>query len=267
MVAHRAHRRGAVSGSGASRIRLTLEYDGTAFHGWQIQKGHRSVQAEVVEAIRRVTGETVTLIGASRTDAGVHARGQVAHFDSTTRIPVTRLPHALNAHLPPDIVVHEARLVPASFHAQFGAKWKTYAYSIWNHPTRTALDRDRAWLVRRPLNAAAMRRAARALVGRHDFTSFGSETDRHASCVRTIRALRIGTRGSWIRIEVVGNGFLYTMVRTMVGTLAQVGLGKWPAAKVAEVRDACDRREAGPTAPPQGLCLERVDYRARRPHV
>ena len=250
-------------------VALLLEYDGTRYAGWQRQATGPSVQAALEEAVRKVTGRHSPCSAAGRTDAGTHAAGQVAHFRTRSTLPAEKWIGALNAHLPPDIAVLKAWEAPEGFHARFGAKGKTYAYTIWNARGRSALLRDRAWHVPTPLNLAAMRRGARHLVGRHDFRAFAQTEgvrDRK-STVRTVKAIRISADGPRVTIAVSGNGFLTHMVRTIVGTLVEVGKGKRSPPSVGGILKGRRRADAGMTAPAFGLTLSAVEYPSepRRP--
>ncbi len=241
-------------------IKLILEYDGTNYAGWQVQPNGASIQDVVQKAIAEITGEPdVRLVGSGRTDAGVHAAGQVAHFRTATNIPAANLLHAINTKLPEDIAVLHAEDVPDDFHARYSARSKTYRYTILNEPVHHPLERRRACLVRAPLDLAAMRRAAAALVGTHDFAAFQSKPQGKSS-VRTISQLDIVADGPRIDIWISADGFLYNMVRSIAGTLIKVGLGRTPPDAVAAVLESRDRAAAGPTAPPQGLCLMGVAY-------
>lgn len=241
-------------------IKLVIEYDGTRYAGWQIQKGQPTVQQEIVNAIHRVTNEKVTLYGASRTDAGVHAVGQVANFHTRSKVAIERFPHAINFYLPNDIAIRSAEEVPAKFHAQFDAKGKTYRYTVLNAWTPRPLVRTTAYHVRGPLDVAVMRRAARAFVGKHDFRAFGTEVGRKKTTVRTIRRLKVWREGELVSFEVNGDGFLYNMVRAMIGTLLRVGQGKLPPQDVRRILKEADRVSVGPIVPPNGLCLIAVEY-------
>jgi tRNA pseudouridine38-40 synthase len=254
-----------------SSFKLTLAYDGTEFSGWQAQPGRRTVQGELERAWREITGETVRFQVAGRTDAGVHAIGQVASVESPTQIGPEALTLALNAKLPEDAAVRSIEPAPDGFHATYDAKRKRYRYSVYNDSRRPVLLRRYAWHVPTPLDVAAMHAAAELLVGTQDFLSFQSAGSERESTVRTIFGAevsrgRAGQGGadvetqSLVLIEVEGDGFLYNMVRAIVGTLVEVGRGKRSPQWIAEVIAARDRCAAGQTAPPHGLTLLRVDY-------
>ncbi len=253
------------------RIKLTIEYDGTAYGGWQYQKNASSIQDELEKAIRMVTGESVRVHGAGRTDAGVHALGQVAHLDLGSDIPSLKLPSALNAHLPKDIAVAEAEEVSGDFHARYSAKGKIYRYRILNRRERGAVERDYAAHIVWDLDVDAMATAAGMLLGRHDFSAFATdlsgtsrdheeEGKRPLDPVRTLRRLDICRGGRYLEIESEADGFLYNMARCIVGSLIEVGRGKQKPTWIADVLASCDRRLAGPTAPARGLCLMKVLY-------
>jgi tRNA pseudouridine38-40 synthase len=246
---------------------LTVSYDGTDFHGWQVQAGQRTVQGVIEESLARILGERVPVLAAGRTDAGVHAEGQVISFRAATSIPPEGIAGALNAALPEDVAVLDCARAPAGFHATFHATGKVYRYVILSSRTPRPLLRRTAWRVPARLDLRRMREAARALVGRHDFRSFrtnpGLEEDR-GSTVRSLRRLDLRRRGELVVLELEGDGFLYNMVRSIVGTLVQVGRGTWPPGRVGEALRARDRRAAGPTAPARGLTLVSVEYGARR---
>ncbi|MEX2172549.1 MAG: tRNA pseudouridine(38-40) synthase TruA [Pirellulales bacterium] len=244
-------------------LKLTVAYDGTRYAGWQIQPELPTVQAELERAWRQITGETIRLTASGRTDAGVHAWGQVAGVNTASELAPERLERGLNAVLPDDIIVREITDAPPSFHATHDALRKTYRYLIHSSTIRPLFDRPYVWHVPTPLEAAAMHRAGQGLVGRHDFVSFETTGSERSSTVRTITRLDV-ERGTdlpqRITIEVEGDGFLYNMVRTIVGTLVEVGRGSRPETWPTEVLAARDRRQAGQTVPPQGLCLWRVEY-------
>jgi tRNA pseudouridine38-40 synthase len=241
-------------------LKLTIEYDGTSYAGWQTQAGRPTIQQTLEDAVHRITGERVHVQGSGRTDSGVHALGQAANFRTHAKIPAAKLRLALNALLPPDIVVRSVREAPPDFHAQFDAKWKTYRYTILNDRVPTALDRFFCHQVPVPLDVRAMRRAARGLVGRHDFQAFRSEGWREKDTVRTIRRLTIARKGRHVHLTVEGNGFLYNMVRAIAGTLIVIGRGKRPPEDMQKILASRDRKQAGPTAPARGLCLITVKY-------
>jgi tRNA pseudouridine38-40 synthase len=241
-------------------IRLLIEYDGTDYRGWQVQPDGPTVQEKIEAALRRLTGESVRVAGAGRTDAGVHAAGQVASFRTPSRLPAATIARALNALLPPDIAVLSAEEAAASFHARFSAVRKRYRYSILNRPVRPALGRRTVLHVPRSLDERAMREAARCLVGTHDFSSFRCNSGKEDAPVRTVQALAIERRGDLVTIEIEAASFLYKMVRSIAGTLIAVGRGKAPPSEVAAILAARDRSRAFPTAPACGLCLLSVEY-------
>lgn len=247
------------------KIRLEFAYEGTHFHGFQRQSpGKRTVQGELERVLSRLTGEPIVVYGSGRTDAGVHARAQVAHFETASAIPVERWPHILNQHLPPDIVVRRAELAPPSFHARYDARAKEYRYWIDRGEVPGLWVRRFSWHVRYPLDVEAMREAAGHLVGTHDFTTFSSAKTPLENRVRTLYAVNITEEtvqeSPLLVISVMGNGFLYNMVRIIVGTLVDVGRGRLAASAIPELLAARDRTRAGMTAPPQGLILWKVLY-------
>lgn len=241
-------------------IRIVIEYDGTCYSGWQIQKGQRTIQGEIAGAIRKVTGERVTIYGSGRTDSGVHAEGQAANFHTKSKISAERIPHALNAHLSDDIVIKSAEDVAADFHSRFHVLSKTYRYVIWQSPVPSALKRNFSHHLKSPLNIEAMRDGARALMGSNDYRAFCGKARSKENTVRTIFSIRIDKSGNLVTITVNGNGFLYNMVRAIAGTLVEVGLAKIPPERVAEIVKSKDRRKAGPTLPARGLTLVYVEY-------
>jgi tRNA pseudouridine38-40 synthase len=242
-------------------IRVTLSYDGTDFRGWQTQPGYRTVQETLETAIADLAGEVrIRLNAAGRTDAGVHAVGQVANFYTSSEHPADVFVRAVNARLPPDIVIREAVEAPQSFDANRDAKRKLYRYVIHDGPTPDVFMRRYACHVRHRLDVPAMQRAAEPLKGRHDFHSFETDWPNRMSSVRTISRLALCRLGDWIWLDVEADGFLYNMVRAIAGTLINVGRGYWPESHVAEILQAEDRKEAGPTAPAQGLFLMCVSY-------
>ncbi len=237
------------------RIKLTLEYDGTEFVGWQVQPNGRSVQAVVEGALAELLGEPVRVAAAGRTDAGVHALGQVAAFTAPRALPLKAYVQGLNGHLPPDVAVVSAEEVADGFDPRRWSLGKRYRYLVSNRRSRSPLRRRTHWEIFSPLDVEAMREASRALVGRHDFSAFRAADCQAPHAVREVRSLEISAEGDAVRFEVEGTAFLKHMVRNLVGTLVEVGKGKQPAAWVAEVRAGMDRTRAGPTAPAHGLCL------------
>jgi tRNA pseudouridine38-40 synthase len=242
-------------------FKLILSYDGSDFQGWQTQPGFRTVQETLEAALAKLTGEARMRVNASgRTDAGVHAVGQVANFFSATTIPAAKLRGAINAHLPEDIVVQSADEAPHAFDANRDALRKLYRYVIHDGPVVSPFMRRYCCQSKNTLDAAAMARAALPLIGRHDFHSFETDWPNRASSVRTITHLAVNRAGAFIWIDVEADGFLYNMVRAIAGTLMNVGRGYWAESQVAAILRAEDRVHAGPTAPAQGLFLMRVTY-------
>ena len=243
-------------------VRLTLEYDGRAYCGWETQKNGTAIQEVLERAIFEITREHREVFGSGRTDAGVHARGQVASFRSAKDITMRKLRLGLNAVLPEDIAVVAAAVVPDAFHARFSAVSKTYRYSILNARSRHPLERHRVFHFPQALDVASMQRAAAALVGTHDFRAFAKEAHRRKNCVRTMIEARVESDG--VRVDVVlrGTGFLYNMVRIVTGTLIEIGIGRRPESTFAQALATGKRVDAGFTVPPDGLCLESVEYPA-----
>jgi tRNA pseudouridine38-40 synthase len=242
-------------------IRLLLEYDGTRYHGWQRQKDDPSIQQVLEEALARLTGEAIGLIGSGRTDAGVHALGQVANFRTASGIPLKAFHDGLNSMLPRDIAVLEATEAEPSFHARKSARAKTYEYHILNRPTRSPLAHHYAWWISHKLDLAAMTAAGAVLPGEHDFTAFRASGSDNINPVR--RVLAAAWRdfpGGWLTFTITATGFLRGMVRSLVGTMLEVGRGKAPPTLLAELLESHARHLAGPTAPPQGLYLVEVFY-------
>lgn len=244
-----------------TRYRLRIEYDGGGFVGWQRQDNGPSVQAALEAAVVAFCGETVTVQGAGRTDAGVHALGQVAHLDLETAPPADTVRDALNAHLRPlPVAVLSAEAVAETFHARFDATRRTYLYRIINRRAPLALDRGRAWFVPVPLDAAAMHAAAQILLGRHDFSTFRARECQARTPVKTLDRLDVTRRGDEIRLDVEARSFLYHQVRILAGTLRKVGSGAWSRNDLAQALAARDRARAGETAPACGLFLVSVGY-------
>ena len=243
------------------RYKITVEYDGTPFAGWQIQANGPSIQGELARAIEALSGVNVVPRGAGRTDAGVHARGQVAHFDLERQYPPETMRNALNHHLrPAPIAIVACEIVDESFDARFSAKARHYIYRIVNRRARLALDRDRAWQVPVPLDAAAMHEAAQHLIGRHDFTTFRSSQCQGKSPLRTLDKLEVARDGEDIFIAASARSFLHHQVRSMAGSLKLVGEGKWQPEDLRRILEACDRTACGPVAPACGLYFMKVDY-------
>lgn len=241
-------------------VKILLEYEGTAYSGWQRQKNAISIQEVLENAIKSITGEAVNVIGSGRTDAGVHALGQVANFKTQTKIPIEKLPYAINSKLPEDIVVKHAEIVPEDFHARFWAKAKIYTYTIYNAKFPSPLLRRYSYFYPRPLNVRAMKKAADMLIGTHDFASFMASNSPVKSTVRCIERLEVFQNGDIVKFEIEANGFLYNMVRIIAGTLLDVGINKKKANDIISIIKSKDRSMAGKTLPPQGLCLIKVIY-------
>jgi tRNA pseudouridine38-40 synthase len=243
------------------RYRLLIEYDGGPFVGWQMQAGGASVQGVITQAIAAFADEKVTVHGAGRTDAGVHALGQVAHVDLARDWRPDRVRDALNAKLRPyPVAVLAVEKAADSFHARFSAKQRHYLYRIVNRRADLALERNRAWRVPRPLDAAAMHAAAQRLIGRHDFTTFRAADCQAKSPVKTLDRLDVERAGDEVRVHASARSFLHHQVRSMVGSLVLVGEGKWSADDFSATLAARSRAACGPVAPPEGLYLVSVDY-------
>ncbi|MDP4147313.1 MAG: tRNA pseudouridine(38-40) synthase TruA [Bacillota bacterium] len=241
-------------------IRLIIEYDGTQYCGWQRQNNGMSIQQVIEEAIKQITNEQVKLIGSSRTDAGVHAKGFVANFVTNSKIPSERFKNAINAKLPEDIVIIDSSEVEESFHARYSAKGKKYSYSVLNRPIAAAICRAYTCQHKGLLNCEAMREGAKAFIGTHDFSAFKSSGSSVKTTVRTIYELEIVKHEDNIMFYVSGDGFLYNMVRIIVGTLLEVGSGKIKPIDIVDIIDSKDRDRAGKCVPAKGLCLEKVYY-------
>lgn len=241
-------------------IKLELQFDGTDYHGWQIQSGVSTIQGDLRRAIKAVTGEDVMPVGCGRTDAGVHAMSYIASYLTESRIPADRIPYALNAHLAPGIICRGAEIVPDDFNAARSAKGKTYRYIIDNSEFPDVMMSRYAWHYRYPLDTNAMAEAAKAFLGTHDFIGFAASGFSVKTTVRTIHSLIIKREGNLITTDITGNGFLYNMVRIIMGTLADVGGGKIAAGELPDIILSGDRNKAGITAPAKGLCLKEVFY-------
>lgn len=250
------------------KFRLVIAYDGTNYEGWQVQKTGLGVQQRVEEALQQLFPGAGRVHGSSRTDTGVHALGMTAHFEIPRvefKMPLRKLALALNALLPEDIRVQSARRAPAEFHARFSATGKQYRYFVWNHAAMNPLRRTQAWHVPLPLDLEAMHRAAVVFVGKHDFKSFAANRGYEMeSTVRTVTRCEVRRSGRLFTFIIEGDGFLYKMCRGMVGTLVQVGRGKFSPAELKAMLEARDRRMAGMTAPAHGLVLWKVFYAKKR---
>ena len=244
-----------------ANFKLTIEYDGTAYSGWQRQAEEPTVQAEIERALASMTRSSITLTGAGRTDAGVHALGQAANFHCDTRLGPEAFLKGLNSLLPADIAIRDCRRVPEDFHARFDAKSKVYRYHILNRSARAAVGRSYAWFLHRPLDLEAMRRAAEAIVGRRDFKAFESSGSPRAHTVRNVLdAGWMEGEDRRLTFQIEADGFLRCMVRNIVGTLVAVGLGKLAPGIVRDIIDSRDRKRAGAAAPGRGLFLVEVKY-------
>ena len=241
-------------------IKLIIAYDGSSYHGWQRQPSDDTIQQQLETAIERLTGQKISITGASRTDAGVSALGQVANFRIDSPIPTENFAGALNSSLPEEIAVCIAEEASDSFEAIRCAKGKLYRYTICTSPIRPVLKIRQCWHYPYLLDAGQMDKAAKLIVGKRDFKSFASAADTRQSSVRTVTRCDVVARADGLDIEVEGDGFLYNMVRNITGTLVEVGRGRWGPEKITEIIEAKDRTAAGPLAPAQGLCLVRIDY-------
>lgn len=243
------------------RYRLTVEYDGGAYNGFQVQDGQPTVQGALERAIHAFSGESVRIAAAGRTDTGVHATGQVVSFDLTRDWPAATVMNALNAHLVEEAVaVIDAAEADPEFHARFSATGRAYLYRVLNRPARPALDRGRVWHVKGDLDVAAMAAAAQALVGEHDFTTFRHVACQAASPVKTLDVATVARAGDEVHLVFEARSFLHRQVRSMTGSLVQVGLGRWRPADLAAALAARDRKACGPVAPSDGLYLTAVRY-------
>jgi tRNA pseudouridine38-40 synthase len=241
-------------------LRLVVEYDGTDFAGWQRQDGQATVQGCLEEAFKQMTGQAVVVRGAGRTDAGVHAEGQVASVEVVSRIPNLGFLRGLNTLIPPTIAVLEVDDVPAGWNARFAARGKIYRYRVWNHPVRSPIHARRSWYVGNALDMHAMREAAALLVGEHDFRAFRSADCDRKNTVRIIRRFDVRREGALVSLEIEGTAFLRNMVRILAGTLVAVGKGKLTGDQVKALLEHGDRTQAGVTAPACGLTLVKVIY-------
>ena len=241
-------------------IKLTIEYDGKDFNGWQKQPNKLNIQGEIEKAIENITGEKVELIASGRTDAGVHAMGQVANFKTNSNMPIEKIPIAINSQVKNSIRIQNAEEVDENFHSRFNCKKKTYRYVIDNSKYGSAIYRNISYHMPIKLDVEEMKKAIKYFEGEHDFKAFKSSGTSSKSSVRTIYKADIITEGTNIAIDLTGNGFLYNMVRIIAGTLLDVGLGKIKADEIPEIIESKDRNRAGKTLPPQGLMLLGVEY-------
>ena len=241
-------------------IKLTVAYDGGDYHGWQIQPGKRTIQEVLTEAIQKLIGCEVRVFGASRTDAGVSALGQVGLVEIDSPIPTENLAKAITDRLPADVAVTEAVEVPQGFDVIGGVKSKLYCYTIFTGQVRPVLQIRHCWHLPAKLDTAAMAEAAAMLIGKKDFKSFASAADQRDSSVRTVFRCDVTCEDDWVFVDIEGDGFLYNMVRNIVGTLVEVGRGRWQPEKMREIIKAKDRTAAGPIAPAAGLCLMWIRY-------
>jgi tRNA pseudouridine38-40 synthase len=242
-------------------IKLVIEYDGTNYQGWQVQPKGPTIQGTLEEKLRLLTGEPIQLIGSGRTDSGVHALGQVAHFKTQSQMHIGPMQKALNSLLPPDIVIQKIEEVEEGFHARRHSKSKVYEYRILNRNFRSAFHRGYVWYIPQELNLREMTKATKSLIGEHDFSAFrtvGSST--RTTVRRVIRAEWKRRRDGLICFEIEANGFLKQMVRSIIGTLVEIGKGRMNGVEFRKIMDSKDRKKAGPTAPAQGLFLKEVKY-------
>ncbi len=242
------------------RVRLTVAYDGTAYHGWQVQNNGITIESELNRCLTQLLQEPIQVIGASRTDAGVHALGNIAVFDTTARIPAEKISYALNQRLPEDIRIQDSCEVPPDWHPRHVASRKTYEYRIYRGTFAMPVRRLYTYFTYHALDVAAMDRAARHLEGEHDFKSFCQAGVQVESTVRHIYSIELEEQGAELVLRICGSGFLYNMVRIIAGTLMEVGLGRRRPEDMESVLAACDRRAAGPTAPAQGLTLIKYEF-------
>ncbi len=253
--------------TGLLRFKFVIAYDGTHYSGWQVQKTGTGVQQKIEEALQKLFQTDIRLHSSSRTDTGVHALGMVAHAgipSARFKMPEAKLLLAINAHLPTDIRIASARRCPAKFHARFDASGKEYRYFVWNHPSMNPLLRHQAWHVPQPLALPAMRLAAKYFLGKHDFKSFAANRNYEMeTTVRTLTRCEVRRAGPLLTFTIEGDGFLYKMCRGIVGTLVQIGQGKFSSTVIGEMLEHKDRRVAGMTAPAHGLVLWKVFYRKK----
>ena len=241
-------------------IKLTIEYDGTNYHGWQNQRDVNSIQEEIEKALTKISGKYVDIIGSGRTDAGVHAKGQVANFYTNSKLPAERFKYALNMRLPRDIIIVNSEEVGLDFHSRFSAKGKQYKYIIWNNEMPSAINRNYSYHVINKLNIDEMKQASQYLIGTHDFRSFMTKGTIVKDTIRTIYSIDIKRKDSFVELTLVGSSFLRSMIRIIVGTLILVGNGKLRKEDLPHIISGKKRCLSGPTAPAQGLYLQKVYY-------
>lgn len=242
-------------------MKLTIEYDGKRYLGWQrLGDSEKTIQGKIESVLTQMTGEKIEIVGSGRTDAGTHARGQVANFKTESTMERSEMLEFLNRYLPGDIVVKQVEEVPERFHARYNAKGKQYSYYVWNNPIPTAFERYHSFHYPQSLNLEKMRGACRKLEGTHDFIGFSALKKSKKSTTRTIDQLSIEEEGSMLHFTFVGNGFLYKMVRIIVGTLVEIGAGRMELDAIDEIFENKIRQNAGETVPAQGLFLDKVDY-------
>lgn len=244
------------------RVRIKVAYDGTAYHGWQVQKNGDTIEAQLNRHLSELLGEKIQVIGASRTDSGVHALCNIAVFDTHTRMPAGKISYAMNQRLPEDIRIQESVQVADDFHPRKCKSIKTYEYKIWRGEFPMPTQRLYSHFMYTPVNVELMREAAAYLEGKHDFKSFCSMDSQAESTVRTIYKIELIEDGNMLKIRISGSGFLYNMVRIIVGTLIEFGREKYPTEKMPEILEARDRQQAGPTMPAKGLTLVQYDFLA-----
>ena len=242
------------------RVGIVVAYDGTNYSGWQIQPNGVTIQGVLNETLSRLLGEEIEVMGASRTDAGVHALGNVAVFDTNARMPAGKISFALNQFLPEDIRIQLSEEVEPDFHPRYKKKKKTYEYRILNRTFPVPTERLYSYFYHYHLDVEKMREATSYLIGQHDFASFCGSGAQVKSTIRTITSMSVDREGDIITIRISGTGFLYNMVRIIAGTLIEIGNGQYPPEKMQEILDACDREAAGPTAPAKGLTLIGIRY-------
>lgn len=242
------------------KFKILIEYEGTGYHGWQVQPNGITIQEVLQRCLKKIINEKSSVVGSGRTDAGVHAEGQVAHFETTSKMTSQQFLMAFNSLLPHDIVIKQVDEAPETFHAQRSARRKIYRYTILNRQYPSALEHDRCWFIQYPLDFKAMQKAKAYLEGKHDFSAFRAGDCEAKNPVREINSIDIKQDGDYIILHCDGNGFLKYMVRNIVGTLVLVGRGKIQPEQIKTILESRDRKTAGPTARPYGLCLVKVLY-------